>query len=102
MKTKIKTIHNEEITGITIKRTIGVILNYSIDQNDNNWHECIIYSFNHKTLNYTFYHTIIDLINSVYYGESKIKIAMLSENEFDKIYDSDYIDGKFSDLLEWV
>jgi len=101
MKTKLKYIHNEEIQHSDTKKSIGVLLNYSIDES-NEWNECLIYTFNHKTQIYVFFFTIFDMINFTYYGTQNVKCALLPENEFDNIYDSNYINGKFSELLEWT
>ncbi|MFA5207088.1 MAG: hypothetical protein WC428_00160 [Candidatus Paceibacterota bacterium] len=44
---------------------------------------------------------MVDLFDYLLYGESKMKRAYLEEIEFDNIYDADYVDGKFIDILKW-
>jgi hypothetical protein len=96
MKTYLKTVHEEEYSSSEIKRTFGVLLNYSDD-----WKDSLIYVFNHKSLRYTFFNTMIDMINSQLYGDEKIKRAYMEEKDFDAYFDAEFIDGKFIDKLTW-
>jgi hypothetical protein len=55
---------------------------------------------------YIFFNTIIDLMDYLLYGEmhgeSKMKRAYMEESEFDKLYDLDFLNGKFGAELSWV
>jgi len=88
MKTKIKTIHEEEYSDKS--RILGILYCYSLENNE---HESLVYVF--RKDNYIFFHTIIDMMDYVLYGENKNRVY-LTENEFDKFYDSEYIDDWFS------
>ena len=96
MNTKIKTIHEEE----TNKRTIGVLYNYSITE-DEPFADSLIYFFDNGI--YVFFETIVFLIDYVFYGNHKNdnKRAYMEEKEFDGYYDG-IITGKFSDHLKWT
>jgi len=102
MITHIKTIHNEEISSSEYKRSIGVLLNFSSEPQHSGWKESFIYIFNHKTLTYIFFNTIVDMIDYNFYGKHGVRCAMMTEDEFDIYYDAQYIDGKFSDVLKWT
>ncbi|HPC09508.1 MAG TPA: hypothetical protein PLN85_00340 [archaeon] len=95
MKTKIKTIHEENFSNTN--KNIGVLYNYSIDDN---WSNTLTYYYNDNM--YIFFHTIIDLINYLLYGEKKMNRAYMNENTFDEFYDAEYINGKFEENLKWV
>lgn len=94
MKTQIKTAHEEEYSDKS--RTLGVLLNYSTDSD---WKDSLIYIY--RDGNYIFFNTIVDMIDYLLYGDNKVKRAYLSEEDFDKLYDSPYINGKFSEHLIW-
>ena len=95
MITKIKTIHEEQYSDGS--RTLGVLLNYSsIDE----WHESLIYVYREGM--YIFFNTMVEMIDYVLYSDKRVKRAYLEEDKFDQYYDSDVIDGKFSDVLEWL
>ena len=95
MKTRLKTIHEEEYSDKS--RILGILINYSID--DTEFDESFIYVYRKGI--YIFFNTIIDMIDYLLYGNDNMKRAYFEEDEFDKYYDSDYIVGKFSDLLVW-
>jgi hypothetical protein len=95
MITKIKTIHEEEYSDKS--KSLGILLNYSTDDN---WQESFIYVY--KNENYIFFNTMIDMFDYLFYGENKMKRAYLSELEFDKYYDASDIEGHFSDKLSWI
>jgi hypothetical protein len=94
MKTKIKTIHEEQFSDGS--RTFGVLLNYSSIEE---WFASYIYIY-HEGM-YIFFNTIVDMIDYNFYCKAKVNRAYMEEHEFDKIYDNE-IDGKFSDMLEWI
>jgi len=97
MKTRIKTIHEEQYTDNT--KIIGVLNNYSLENDYEK--ESLIYIFNIKDKRYIFFNTVIDIIDYLLYSEKQMKRAYLKEDEFDKYYDSE-IEGFFSKKLEWV
>ncbi len=99
MKTKLKTAHEEEYSYGEVKKIFGVLLNYSDE--DETWKDSFVYVFNPKTTRYTFFHTIVDLINSQLYGDEKIIRAYMDEEEFDEYYDKP-IEGGFKEKLVWV
>lgn len=102
MKTHIKTIHTEEISSYENKRSIGVLLNFSSEPQHSGWKDSLIFIFNHKTLTYIFFNTIIDMIDYNFYGKQGVRCAMMTEEEFDEYYDAQYIEGKFSEILKWA
>lgn len=96
MKTKIKTIHEEEYNNNS--RTLGVLHNYSID-NDCNWYDTLFYIYSKST--YIFFNTMMDKMSYQLSGEKDMKRAYLSEDKFDEYYDSDFIEGSFRNQLKW-
>lgn len=97
MKTKIKTVHEETLIQNEKNRTIGILLNYSIEDTD--WYESFAYTYKNEM--YIFFNTIIEMINYLLYGETKMKRAYMEEKDFDEFYDSKSINGKFNDKLKW-
>jgi len=95
MKTTIITSHEEEYSDKS--RTLGVLLN--IDQNGKRV-DSLIYIY-HSGM-YIFFNTIIEMNEHLLYGEGRMNRAYLSEEDFDKFYDSIEIDGIFSDKLTWL
>lgn len=98
MKTRLKTAHEEEYSFGEINKIFGVLLNYS---DEDNWKDSYIYVFNPKSARYTFFNTIVDMINSQLYGDEKIKRAYMDELEFDEYFDSP-MEGTFKEKLNWV
>jgi hypothetical protein len=99
MKTKLKSVHNEERSDNS--ETIGVVLNHSLE--NDGWQDSLIFVFNHKRLMYTFFNTIVDMVDFHLYGAgSKVKTARMNEEEYDAYYDAEFIDGKFNDKLTWL
>jgi hypothetical protein len=45
---------------------------------------------------------MVDLFDYLLYGENKMKRAYMEEFEFDKLYDADFINGKFNEKLTWI
>ena len=95
MKTFITTAHEEQYSNNG--RTLGVLLNFDVDSNRV---DSLIYIF-HDDM-YIFFNTIIDMNDYILYGEKKMKRAYISEVDFDKIFDAEFIDGKFTDQLKWL
>jgi hypothetical protein len=96
MKTKIRTIHEEDYSDGS--RTIGILFNYSLDDND--WKESYLYVY--KEGMYIFFNTIIETIDYLLFGEKKMKRAYMKEDEFDVYYFTDYIEGTFGETLKWI
>jgi hypothetical protein len=96
MKTKIKTVHEEQFDNKNI--VVGILLNYS--EEDNNWKDSFTYYY-HDNI-YIFFNTIIELINYLLYGEKNMKRAYMPEEIFDQYFDAEYIDGIFKNKLNWV
>jgi hypothetical protein len=94
MKTKIKTVHEEQYSDNS--RIIGILLNYSKDDDSTD-----SFAYYYKDGMYVFFNTIIDLIDYLLYGEKKMKRAYMSEEIFDQYYDADYIEGSFNEILKW-
>lgn len=94
MKTRLRTAHEEEYSDKS--RTLGVLLNYSIDTE---WKDSLTYIYRDGM--YIFFNTIIDMIDYLLYGENKIKRAYMEEEEFDQYYDAESIDGAFTEKLKW-
>ena len=99
MKTKIRTAHEENYVQSDKTKTIGVLENYSVGT-DNFWKESFVYVY-HEGM-YIFFDTIINMFDYLLYGSNKMHRAYIEEDEFDKYYDASYINGKFTDALEWV
>lgn len=97
MKTKIKTIHEEQYSDGS--KTLGILLNYNEDEN---YKESFVYVFNHKTTTYIFFNTMIDMFDFLFYGENKMKRAYMEELEFDGYYNAEHINGKFIEILIWI
>jgi hypothetical protein len=101
MKTKIKTVHEEtHMHGEKGNKIVGVLLNYSIDPESINWKDSFIYIYKDKM--YIFFETIVDMIDYMLYGSTKMKRAYVEEDDFDNQYDAEFIDGTFKDWLKWV
>ena len=94
MRTRIKTVHEEEYSDKS--RTLGVLLNYSSIEV---WKDSLIYIYRDGM--YIFFNTMIDMIDYLLYADNKIKRAYMDEETFDTYYDAESIDGKFSDVLKW-
>ena len=99
MKTYLNTVHEEEYKYSDQTRTIGVLLNYTTESP---WKDSLLYVFNHKTKTYSFFDTLVDLIDYLWYGNEKLKRAYMEEQEFDQYYDALFINGAFRDYLTWV
>lgn len=100
MKTRIKTAHEEEFTNSKEKKIIGVLFNYSWEVEHDGWKESFTYIY--KEGMYIFFDTIIEMIDYLMYGETKMKRAYMEEQEFDELYDAYEIDGKFGEKLVWT
>jgi hypothetical protein len=98
MKTKLKSIHEEQYSDGT--KTLGVLYNYSAE--DDNWKDSFIYIFNHDRKSYIFFNTMIDMLDYMLYDNKKVKRAYMNEDEFDKHYDSEFINDPFTNVLIWV
>lgn len=99
MKTKLMTAHEESYVHNDKTRIFGVLVNYSIEPS-NQYKNSLIYTY--KDGAYVFFNTIIDAINYMLYGEHDVKRAYLKEVVFDTYYDAEFIDGEFSNNLEWL
>lgn len=99
MKTYLRTAHEEEYGEGDKRRTLGVLLNYS---DTNSRVNSFVYVFNHKSMRYSFFNTIVDMVDSLLYGDEKIKRAYMDEVEFDKFYDAPFIVGTFAEKLTWI
>lgn len=97
MKTFIRTAHEEEYSNKT--NTLGVLLN--VDENFKRI-DSVLYIYRHARNMYIFFNTISDMNEFLLYGDGKMQRAYLSEEEFDKIYDLTYIEGKFTEHLKWT
>jgi len=97
MRTKLKSIHEEKYSDGT--KTLGVLNNYSINDD---WKDSIIYIFNHDRKSYIFFNTMIDMLDYMLYDNKSVKRAYMNEDEFDKHYDSEFIDDMFTNVLLWI
>ena len=107
MKTRIKTIHEEQDSNNS--RTFGVLLNYTLSPNidggaDIDFKESFVYMFRETEEGgrYVFFNTMFDMWSYILYSENKMKIAYMDEEDFDKFYDAPFIDGTFDEQLSWV
>ena len=96
MKTRIKSKHYEEVSDDK-SRALGVLLNQSLD---NSWDECLFYIFNNETQTYIFFKFMSHVFKYLI-GETNIERAYIDEDDFDKYYDAEFIDGEFSNKLKW-
>jgi hypothetical protein len=100
MHTYITTAHEEQYSDGS--RTLGMLLNYEINGEENGGEmgnkESFVYIYREGM--YIFFNTMVDLFDYLLYGEDKMKRAYMTEEEFDTHYDNP-IDGKFSDKLKW-
>ncbi len=94
MKTKIKTIHEEQYG--EGGRIIGVLQNYQID---GDFKESFIYTYNEEM--YIFFNTIVEMNEYLLYGDANIKRAYMKEEDFDLLYDFEF-EEKFTDKLNWL
>ena len=96
MRTQITTAHEEQYSNGS--RTLGVLFNYSETVD---FKESFIYIYHNGK--YVFFNTMIDMMNYLLYGdrEDSTKRAYMLEDDFDALYDADYINGKFSEKLTW-
>lgn len=100
MLTKLKTAHEESLVQGEKNRILGILLNYSFEKEHNDWKESFPYTY--KDGVYIFFDTIVEMFNYLLYGEKKMKRAYMVEEDFDKLYDANFIDGKFSNQLIWT
>ena len=103
MITHIKSVHEEQYSDGS--RTLGVLLNYSSEPQHEGWRESFIYMFRkneEEDGRYIFFNTMFDMWSYILYSENKMKIAYMDEADFDKLYDAPFIDGTFSELLNWI
>jgi hypothetical protein len=98
MKTKLKSAHEEQYSDGS--KTLGVIINYSLDNDE--WKESFSFIFNHENKIYIFFNTMFDMFNYLLNGVYKIKCAYIDEEEYDSYYDAPYIEGNFADVLKWI
>jgi len=96
MKTRLKTIHNEEFSDNS--RTLGVLLNYSDE--DPNWKDSFIFLYHDNR--YLFFNTMYEMFNYMLNGARNIQYAPMSEEDFDAYDDAEFIEGTFNDKLIWV
>lgn len=98
--TQIKTVHEEEYSSegqySDKGRIIGILLNYSIE--NNGFEESFVYIFRENV--YIFFNTIIEMLDYLMYSNKNVKRAYMEESEFDLYYD-DNINGKFTEKLKW-
>lgn len=97
MQTQLRSVHEEEYSDKS--RTLGVLLNFSDDMS---FKESFTYIYNHKNRMYIFFNTIIEMCDYLLYADDKTKRAYMPEDDFDTLYDADYIDGKFAEYLKWL
>lgn len=97
MKTRIKTIHEEEYSDKS--RTLGVLLNYDANPDYKDWKDSYIYIYRDGM--YIFFTTMIDMVDYLLYGEKKMKRAYMTEEEFDQYFDAEFIGGSFNEKLKW-
>lgn len=97
METRINSIHEEGYSDNN--RTLGVLFNYSTD---GEFKESFIFIFNNKDDIYVFFNTMIDMLDYLLYSEKTMDRAYMEEEVFDSYYDAPYIQGKFSEILEWI
>ena len=95
MKTYIKSIHEEAYSDDS--KTLGVLYNYTEDEE---FTESFLFLYREGM--YIIFDTMIDMFDYLLYGEKKMKRAYMEEDIFDRYYDADFIDGKFTDILEWT
>jgi len=94
MTTNIKCIHEENYSDGS--KTLGMLINYNKEEN---FKETFVYIYRENM--YIFFDTFINMIDYLLYGETKMKRAYIEEKDFDNYYDSECINGKFTDLLKW-
>lgn len=95
METVITTAHEEEYSNKT--RTLGVLLNLDMEGKRV---DSLVYIYRKGM--YIFFNTIMDMNDYLLYGDfGKTRRAYMSEDEFDRYYDSRAIQGLFSENLTW-
>jgi len=97
MRTQLRSVHEEQYS--TGSRTLGVIINYD---NEGTFKESFVYIFNHERKMYTFFDTMVDMFDYIFYGEEAMKRAYMTEADFDLYYDADYLDNTFNQILKWT
>ena len=102
MKTHLKEVHTEGYSNDS--RTLGILLNYSLEPEHKDWKESFVFMFreNEDGARYIFFNTMFDMWNYILYSENKMKVAYMAEEDFDKLYDAPFIEGTFSEKLAWV
>jgi hypothetical protein len=99
MKTGLLTGFSERYSQEDPNKEFGIMLNYNVEKFK--IMESLPYVFRNST--YIFFTSLTDLISYLFNGITiNINRAYLSEAEFDVLYDADYINGLFSEKLEWV
>ena len=102
MKTRIKEVHSEEYSNGS--RALGILLNYGIELENENWKESFAYIFRQTEEGgkYIFFNTMFDMWSYLLYSENKMRIGYMTEETYDSLFDAPYIDGTFSENISWV
>lgn len=93
------TVHEESYSD---GRTLGILTNFDLDKNMERI-DSFVYFFRETEMGgmYVFFETIVDMNDYILYGDKKVKRAYMKEDDFDKLYDQDQLDGEFSNHLKW-
>lgn len=99
MKTGLMTGYSERYSEEDRNREFGFLINYNVEKFK--IEESVPYIF--RGGNYIFFKTFTDLMSYLFNGITvNISRAYLSEVEFDVLFDANFINGLFSQQLEWV
>lgn len=102
LRTTIISAHEEEYT--VDKRTLGILMNQDYDESATPFKDSFAYIYKKEKRMYIFFNTMVELFEYMFHGndDNTIKCAYMSEDEFDKLYDLEYIRGSFNDKLTWT
>ena len=102
LRTTIITAHEEQYSDNA--RTLGVLMNQDYDESATPFKDSFAYIFKTERKMYIFFNTMVDMFDYLFYGndEHTITCAYMSEADFDKLYDMEYIRGSFKEKLTWT
>lgn len=98
MKTHITSIHEEQFSDNG--RVLGIIVNHDNTLDTFDFKDTFPFTFQNEI--YIIFETMSALMEYLINGNNNPKRAYVSEEDFDELYDAEYIHGKFSDMITWI
>ena len=100
MKLKLTTGYTERYSNEDLNKELGIITSYDLESPELVIVESVPYIYRNE--NYIFFKSLLNLFDYYLNGSLYIERAYLTEEDFDKYYDMEFLEEKFSEKLEWV